>query len=336
MPTEGAVQSNRVLTHPPHVKKLIVPEIEPIFQENAKVLVDEGLSPLMVAAKSIFSGTVAGVISKLVDHPLDTVKVRLQAQVLGSVPGTIHFIGTTHCLRVTIKNEGFSGLYKGAMSPITIAALENAALFVCFEQYKLYRERQHLGMYEPSVKDTMIGGALSGIVSTFIMTPVDVLKTRLQTNPNTNKYRVLIPQILKKEGFFGGLYKGTTAMALREIPGNAVWFGTYEAICLGYEKLSRCSRDEVPVSILTAAGAAAGVTYWTVPYPMDTLKTMIQNSEEKLTLAGVGRQLYAQKGFWGFYEGWGVTVLRSAPSSAIVFVAYEFMNRWLDKLLDNK
>lgn len=110
----------------------------------------------------------------------------------------------------------------------------------------------------------MIGGALSGAVSTLIMTPVDVLKTRLQTSQgSTTQYRVLIPQILRTEGFFGGLYKGSLPMALREIPGNAIWFGTYEGICLGWESFAKVDRENVPVWVLTLAGAIAGVTYWT-------------------------------------------------------------------------
>lgn len=67
---------------------------------------------------------------------------------------------------------------------------------------------------------------------------------------------------------------------------------------------------------------------------MDTLKTMIQNSEQKLSMTNVAQRIFKEKGVRGFYEGLGVTVLRSAPSSAVVFVAYEFLNRWLGRLFE--
>jgi hypothetical protein len=60
-----------------------------------------------------------------------------------------------------------------------------------------------------------------------------------------------------------------------------------------------------------------------VPFPLDTIKSVIQNSERRLRIVDVYRDIVQRQGFRGLYKGCLVTVLRSAPSSAIAFLAYE-------------
>ena len=52
---------------------------------------------------------VAGMASKVLEHPFDLTKVRLQAQVLDS---TARFSGPLDCLAQTYNKEGVRGLYR--------------------------------------------------------------------------------------------------------------------------------------------------------------------------------------------------------------------------------
>ena len=65
----------------------------------------------------------AGMTSKLVEHPFDTIKVRLQTQTTlapsssassakTAPPPTKIFSGPWDCFRKTVKMEGFMGLYQ--------------------------------------------------------------------------------------------------------------------------------------------------------------------------------------------------------------------------------
>lgn len=66
------------------------------------------------------SGTLPAVIwlryfianSRIVGHPFDTVKVRLQTT------DKSQFRGPLDCLLQTVRKEGFAGLYKGATPPL--------------------------------------------------------------------------------------------------------------------------------------------------------------------------------------------------------------------------
>ena len=51
----------------------------------------------------------AGMASKVLEHPFDLTKVRLQSQVLDNAP---RYKGPIDCLTKTWKHEGLRGLYR--------------------------------------------------------------------------------------------------------------------------------------------------------------------------------------------------------------------------------
>ncbi|KAF9580335.1 hypothetical protein BGW38_003061, partial [Lunasporangiospora selenospora] len=64
-------------------------------------------------ANDVVAGTVGGWAQVISGHPFDTLKVRLQTQ-----PNPPKYHGAMDCLRVTLKEEGPAGLYKGVTSPL--------------------------------------------------------------------------------------------------------------------------------------------------------------------------------------------------------------------------
>jgi ornithine carrier protein len=155
-----------------------------------------------------------------------------------------------------------------------------------------------------------------------------------------------------------GFWHGQLGTFIRESGGSAAWFGTYEAVLLLFrperaEKLSlpRATAAPAPAPVPTAAppaeasdaapkpslsqqmvaGAAAGVCYNFLFFPADTIKSRMQTEElgggstSKRTFSRVASELWQQQGLRGFYRGCGITVARSAPSSALIFTVYEFL-----------
>jgi hypothetical protein len=55
---------------------------------------------------NILGSATAGLIGRIVMHPVDTAKSRLQSPTFASVPGPIAMLIST------FKSEGFKGLYK--------------------------------------------------------------------------------------------------------------------------------------------------------------------------------------------------------------------------------
>ena len=61
------------------------------------------------ALKDISFGSIAGIASKVFEHPFDLTKVRLQSQVLDA---EARFSGPIDCLVKTWRKEGVRGLYR--------------------------------------------------------------------------------------------------------------------------------------------------------------------------------------------------------------------------------
>lgn len=74
---------------------------------------------------------------------------------------------------------------------------------------------------------TMLAGAVGGLVFWTLTYPVDVAKSRIQVNNQSENFIVVGIQIMKKEGF-KALYHGLTPTLVRTIPATATLFVAYE------------------------------------------------------------------------------------------------------------
>ena len=122
-----------------------------------------------------------------------------------------------------------------------------------------------------------------------------------------------------------GLFKGLVPTLAREIPGNAVMFGVYEAIkqvLAGGQDTSILGRGS-----LMLAGGLAGGSFWLSVYPTDVVKSVIQVDEYKNPKYSGSfdaiRKILASEGVKGLYKGFGPAMARSVPANAACFLAYE-------------
>jgi hypothetical protein len=84
-------------------------------------------------------------------------------------------------------------------------------------------------------------------------------------------------------------------------------------------------KGDPPLSWTMLAGSCAGVAYWSANFPADTVKSRVQTDP---TLAGrgtleVARSIAREEGIRALYRGLGITVIRAAPSHALLFATYE-------------
>jgi hypothetical protein len=113
-----------------------------------------------------------GVLSVLVGHPLDLVKVRMQT---GKVKEG-RKQGTFAILRQVVEREGFGGLYRGVSAPIVAVAPIWATSFWGFDTgIKLVRAFCNLG---PGVALTLpqlcIAGGFSALPTALVMVNPDI------------------------------------------------------------------------------------------------------------------------------------------------------------------
>ena len=201
------------------------------------------------AAIDIAAGTCAGVAQVGVGHPLDTIKVRMQAsgcvmrhgsaaatEPIAGRPVSAHtFRGPLHALQTTINKEGVRGLYKGAASPLCGAMLQNASGFFFWGlSKKLFTHDEDPDTGQLTVPGLLKAGLLTGVCCLIVENPVDLVKTQMQvqlgSNSEHHKYRGVFhagSTIVRTRGVLG-LYQAVYANALRFVPGRSIYMATFE------------------------------------------------------------------------------------------------------------
>nr|GAT59633.1 predicted protein [Mycena chlorophos] len=309
------------------------------------------------AAKDIGYGIVAGIASKIFEHPFDLTKVRLQAQVLDA---EARFNGPLDCLNKTWRNEGIRGLYRGLPAPIVGAMAENASLFLSYrELQELIKRVNRQSISEPSsMPQIALAAAGAGAITSFLLTPIELVKCKMQVQmlsvPPSAAHTLPGPisvfmSVLRKTGV-RGLWLGHTGTFIRETGGTAAWFSTKEFVA----SLLVARRQSRPIEGLTSAsakelrpwesafsGACAGAAFNVALFPADTVKSAMQTEEElrpalasatgkappRPSFLGTFKAMYRAQGIRGLYAGCGITVARSGPSSAIIFLIYDGLQR---------
>ncbi|CCH43052.1 Calcium-binding mitochondrial carrier protein [Wickerhamomyces ciferrii] len=279
-----------------------------------------------------------GCTGKTIEYPFDTIKVRLQSQPHDQ---PLKYLNTIDCIKKTYKSEGFHGFYRGLTSPIIGAAAENACLFVTYNLTQDFIKSHVLNIPKDQklpLNYLIVAGGFSGIVASFILTPIELVKCKIQVEHVYSKEdSTILKQIKKiyKQTGIKGFWFGQTGTLLRECGGTASWFGSYEFISYNLKKLrSPSAPDKIESTIpeLLISGASAGIMYNLSLFPADTIKSKMQtssiiNPNEQLNFIQTGLKIYKYSGFKGFYTGLGITLTRAIPSNAVIFFTYEQLKK---------
>ncbi|KAF3386604.1 hypothetical protein F1880_001429 [Penicillium rolfsii] len=286
------------------------------------------------AIKDIVFGSAAGMAGKLIEYPFDTVKVRLQSQP-AHLP--LRYSGPIDCFKQSFQADGFRGLYRGISAPMFGAAVETSCLFFSYRVIQdMLRATVFPGVEQLPFAALLASGALSGSVTSLALTPIELIKCKVQVPLESAGYKpvgplAMVARVFREEGL-SGFWRGQLGTLIRETGGSAAWFGGYE----GVSSLLRKSNAQNPTEALPLyqqmiAGASAGISYNFLFYPADTIKSRMQTADisalaangERQTFVSVARALWRQQGLKGMYRGCGITCARSAPSSAFIFSVYE-------------
>jgi len=182
-----------------------------------------GLSELRVA--HLFScGFVAGLANSLVSIPVEHTRIRMQIQGDKSVSTTLY-------VKSLVKAHGITGLYKGGIPTLWRESIAMGIYFSMYEWIKshILQTREIKGNL--SAFEVAIAGGLAGITLWFATFPIDIIKTKIQTDNLQNPiYKGMCDCFMKTFKVEGlrGFYKGLSPCLLRAVPANSVTFIVYE------------------------------------------------------------------------------------------------------------
>ncbi|KAJ2661625.1 Mitochondrial carrier protein ymc2 [Coemansia sp. RSA 1200] len=290
----------------------------------------------MRAVKDCVAGSVGGIAQVFAGQPFDTVKVRLQAQ-----PDL--YSGTMDAVRKTIRNDGFSGFYKGTTTPLVGVGLCVSIQFLVVEHMKrTFAQINNTPKGQSpvlSAPQLYMAGAAAGVANSVVSGPVEHIRVRLQVQTAGASAQYSGPLDCIKQIYCGagisGIYKGQIPTIIREFNGYGMYFLAYEALVQRKMAESGLARSELSSGLVCLYGAAAGFAMWLTSYPIDVVKSKLQTDEfsaESRKYSGsidCVRKIMKQEGVGGFFRGITPCILRAAPANAATFVGFEMAMRVL-------
>jgi mitochondrial ornithine carrier protein len=257
------------------------------------------------------------------------------------------------------------------------AVAENASLFFAYNRAQQFLKDSGL-FYSPiseslSFTGLLVSGGIAGACTSYILTPIELIKCKLQVQniasspvrstptslpSNTTSSMLLTPKpilvpaaalhtqampklshpgplqlitdIYRAQGI-SGFWRGQLGTFLRETGGGAAWFGSYEYISSHLKRYH--PRNELSSIDAMISGACAGMAFNLVLFPADSIKSRMQTESlsdgQNKGFGEVTRDIWRFGGIKAFYRGCLITVLRAAPSSAVIFWTYENLKKGL-------
>ncbi|KAI3393467.1 hypothetical protein diail_4231 [Diaporthe ilicicola] len=293
--------------------------------------------------KGFVAGVFSGIAKLSVGHPFDTVKVRLQTT------DPARFSGPLQCLLQTIRNEGLSGLYKGATPPVVGWMFMDSIMLGSLTVYRrllrdnIFNPPLH-PLHDPNLPLPAHGHGLAGILAgstvSFVAAPVEHVKARLQIQYAAKKSERLysgpidcVSKIWRAHGV-RGLYRGLTATLLfRSF--FFFWWGSYDM----FSRWMKNSTNLSAPAINFWAGGLSAQVFWLTSYPSDVVKQRIMTDPLGGGLGDGTRRfrtwreaavaVYRDSGLKGYWRGFLPCILRAFPANAMALVAFEGVMRAL-------
>ncbi|XP_060600939.1 mitochondrial folate transporter/carrier-like isoform X2 [Ruditapes philippinarum] len=283
------------------------------------------------------AGITGGVVSTLVLHPLDLVKIRFQVhEGYGvAVAKRPQYQGMFHALRSIFSTGGVTGLYQGVTPNVWGAGISWGLYFFFYNSIKTWMQdgdtRRALG----ATKHIMIASE-AGLLTLVLTNPIWVAKTRLclqyESRPtDCIKYNGTIDALVKLYKYEGirGLYKGFVP-GVFGISHGAIQFMTYEEMKNYYNQRQNRPVDTrlTTVEYLSFA-AVSKIIAACITYPYQVLRARLQDQHVSYSgVIDVVQKILKYEGARGLYKGMSVYLWHVTPNICIVFMIYEYVINW--------
>lgn len=159
-------------------------------------------------------------------NPFDVIKQRMQVH--GSTYRSI-----SECARHVFRTEGLRAFYVSYPTTLTMTVPFTALQFTAYESITKFMQKRRESTYDPLTHCT--AGGLAGGVAAAATTPLDVIKTLLQTRGTANDAEIRHARglfdaagiIWRREGA-KGFFRGMNARVVTAAPSTAICWSAYE------------------------------------------------------------------------------------------------------------
>lgn len=280
-------------------------------------------SILASGSRHLLGGGMAGAVGATLVYPLDTLKTKMQAQTRTRTKGKDEegekegeYKNEFDCFVKMVKKDGVGSLYQGLGPQLVGVAPEKAVKLTVNEVILSILETVLPGARIWALE--LIAGGGGGFSQVVFTNPVEMVKVRLQTQPNDGTPPKNTLQVIKELGF-KGLYMGSTVTMLRDVPGSAIFFAFYAFLKTVFPEnyfLDGC---------LAAIPASIVVT------PMDVVKTRLTMEpspgvEPYKNGWDCVQRIVKEEGVGTLFKGCLSRVLRISPQFGITLMIYDYIS----------
>eukprot|EP00744_Colponema_vietnamica_P028414 GILI01043203.1.p1 GENE.GILI01043203.1~~GILI01043203.1.p1 ORF type:complete len:322 (+),score=54.47 GILI01043203.1:136-1101(+) len=188
-------------------------------------------TPVSILARNLqnplVAGGLSGAVGTICTYPFDLARTRLAGQGEPKIYTSLYSLGSK-----IVREEGFSGFYKGL--PATLAQIIPyiGMQFVVYEYVKSTLKEHNVS--------PLVSGALAGLIPKLAVHPLDVVKKRMQMDgvcrsasqillkpSRSSTLSSTMSSIWRNEGI-RGFYKGLAPSLIKAVPSSALTFFAYE------------------------------------------------------------------------------------------------------------
>ncbi|KAI9913165.1 hypothetical protein PsorP6_006321 [Peronosclerospora sorghi] len=260
--------------------------------------------------QSMWIGATSGMGGIVAVYPVDVVKTRMQnSRVATSAMQTLTTI---------FRTEGVGSFYKGLWPQLLGTIPDKAVSLATREFVKSFFDKPN------EFKASFTSAAVSGIMQSVVMNPVEVVKVRMQLDST------LKPLGIIRELGMRGLYRGYSACLARDVMFASTYFTLYDMA-----KTQLGVQDGTSLGWSMVAASTAGIPAAFLSTPLDLLKTRMQSRDATVQgFVNTYRQVTTQGGFGALFAGWAPRVSRIAPQFGIVLVTFDWLSHRFNPATD--
>jgi len=301
------------------------------FDRRAEVVATSAPGGGGTGMARVAGSAIAGVSELLIFHPVDTVAKRLMmTEKTLIVPSNLALTGAN--LNGAIFREAASvglvakwqSLFPGLGFGAGYKILQRVYKFGGQPYVKEYINRNHgdtfASIFGPKTGKTVAAACAGSImgVGEIALLPLDVLKIKAQTNPESLAGRGVM-QIFREEGM--GLYRGAGWTAARNAPGSFALFGG-SALMKQLMGVKEGKATWTQDALASVAGATASIT---VAAPLDVIKTRLQSGTSTESGSTILVNLVKTEGPGAFFRGLWPKLLVVGPKLVFSFTVAQQM-----------
>lgn len=318
--TSEASNSSKTCTREETIK-------EPVFCVED----DELLTPV----QHMVAGAIAGMTEHMAMFPIDTVKTRMQSYVAVRDYASLGMFRTT---RAIVAAEGISALWRGVGAVAISAGPAHALYFSAYEAVRsILAPTSHVDGHVHPIA-TATAGICATVVSDGIMTPLDVVKQRMQLSGQHvySSVAQCTRHVYHNHGF-SAFFAGYRATLLMNVPFTAVYFSGYESAKKFILDWRGLREHEFSATSHCIAGGLAGAAAAACTNPLDVVKTRLQTQGEVGARRYGGlwhaiRSIKMEEGFAGLMRGVRPRVFFHVPAAAVCWTTYEFCKHAMSRV----